>query len=114
MGLLALRLIWHEALLRSDHSIVRLRVHHDQLMACRRNGRSTPVTVEASSRLFARVALLKLRRADTINSPDTEPDAPGHHRPAQVLILDLPLCSNVDSEAFRRLRVWIRFNGITQ
>jgi hypothetical protein len=112
-GLLIAKVIWCEALLRDRNAIVRLYVRDNRLVACCRNGQYAPVTMAGSSRLFARVALLKLRRLDAITEPATQAEEAPCRFPAQILILNLPLCRNVDAEEFRRLRLWLRFTGAT-
>lgn len=86
--------------LQRENSVRHLSVSGDQLYAHLTDGRRPPVKVSADSRLFARLAILKLTPSDSTV------------KPALVILVDpaqaTGLTANVDPAAFRRLRVWLR------
>lgn len=85
-------------LLASRDSVVRLRVSGGRLQAELADGRCFEATAATESRLFSGLALLKLRLHTT------------KLRPPLVVLVSLagPSRGNVDADAFRRLRVWLR------
>ncbi|MEQ5836984.1 hypothetical protein [Marinobacter sp. NFXS9] len=87
------------ALLGSQRAVTGLHLRRQQLSVRTAEGSDIPVTVAANSRLTSRVALLKLRPEASTLQEHT------------VLLVNLPFCTNVDPDAFRRLRVWLRFAG---
>lgn len=85
-----------------SRSVTRLSVAGDRLTAHLANGRSVPVAISPDSRLFARLAILKLTPTDASVRPVTS-----------ILVDPLAaagLTGNVDPSLFRRLRVWIRLD----
>lgn len=87
------------ALLRGRKSVTGLHLRRQQLTLRNAEGQEIRVAVAANSRVTSRVALLKLRPEASTLSEYT------------VLLVNLPFCTNVDPDAFRRLRVWLRFAG---
>lgn len=87
------------ALLDSQQAVTGLSLRRQQLSARTAEGGEIPVTVAANSRLTSRIALLKLRPEASTLQEHT------------VLLVNLPFCTNVDPDAFRRFRVWLRFAG---
>ena len=99
-GLGALRQFRNCGRLRGSRSVLRLSVTGQQLTAHLADGRCLPVEISTDSRLFARLAILKLKPTDTRVKPVIS-----------VLVDPLAasgLTGNVDPAIFRRLRVWIR------
>jgi len=101
--------IWQaraSGLLASDDSVVQLSVADDQLFVRLRNGNQFQARANTESRLFGKLALLKLTLHDTML------------RPPMVVIIALPAKSgtprNSEPAAFRRLRVWLRLSGSAQ
>ena len=90
-------------LLASDRSVVQLSVDDDQLFARLRNGEQFPARASKESRLFGKLALLKLTLHGT------------RLKPPMVVVITLPPRSGVplnsEPEAFRQLRVWLRLSG---
>jgi hypothetical protein len=84
-------------LLIGQEAVIGLRVEDGQLYACLGSGQDRAVTAAGESRLGAHIAILKLRRSGTISR--TYP---------VVLVTIAPRLCNVPSDAFRRLRVWLR------
>lgn len=84
--------------LQQANSVTRLSASAEGLCVQFNDGREAAVRVSADSRLFARLAILKLRPTDTTV------------KPALVILVDPGhgLSANVDPAAFRRLRVWLR------
>lgn len=93
------RSVRHLALLESQQAVTGLSLRRQQLSVRTAEGSDIPVKVAANSRLTSRVALLKLRPEASTLKEHT------------VLLVNLPFCTNVDPDAFRRLRVWLRFAG---
>lgn len=89
--------------LQRASSVCQLSVTAGGLCVHLKNGRRTTVRIAADSRLFARLAILKLTPVDTTV------------KPALVILVDpgFGLPANVDPVAFRRLRVWLRL-GLTE
>lgn len=85
-------------LLKAARSVIRLRVEQGQLYAQTRDGRQVAVAPAASSRLGARLSLLKLRCTGTRFG--------SYHA---LLLANTPGApGNVPEDDFRRLRVWLR------
>lgn len=84
--------------LQRANSVTQLSASEGQLRARFNDGRESTVRVGADSRLFARLAILKLTPTDTTV------------KPSLVILVDPGhgLSANVDPTAFRRLRVWLR------
>ncbi|MEX0605432.1 MAG: hypothetical protein WD623_08695 [Marinobacter sp.] len=90
-------------LLASSDSVVQLSVDEDQLFARLRNGKQFRARASAESRVFGKMALLKLTLHDTTLKP-----------PMIVIIAlspELRWSRNSNPEAFRQLRVWLRLSG---
>ncbi|TBW57852.1 hypothetical protein EZI54_05200 [Marinobacter halodurans] len=87
------------ALLRGPKGVTGLSLRRQQLTIRDATGLEVRVAVAGNSRLTSRLALLKLRPWDSTLGEYT------------VLLVHLPFCTNVDPDAFRRLRVWLRFSG---
>lgn len=87
----------HRATLNGRRAVRAIHVDRDTLWVETTGNDTEPVRVGGNSRLFSHLALLKLYPADTTNNAYT------------VILIDTFLIRNVDSEAFRRLRVWLRF-----
>ncbi len=88
--------------LQPASSVSKLSVNSDRLYAHLNDGRQLPVSVSGDSRLYARLAILKLTPTDT------------SVKSALVILVDpgLGLTANVDPVAFRRLRVWLRLASL--
>ncbi|TGN41038.1 hypothetical protein [Marinobacter confluentis] len=86
-----------------QRSVVRLTVNVDQLQLQHRNGQKYPVRADPSSRLYPRLAILKLMPSDTTNRPSTV-----------LLWADRADCGdsgslgNVPADQHRQLRAWLR------
>lgn len=98
--------IWQiraSGLLASAGSVVQLSIDDDQLFVRLRSGSQFQARVSAESRLFGKLALLKLALHDTTL------------KPPMVVIIALPPRSgaprNSEPEAFRQLRVWLKLSG---
>ncbi|WP_111497470.1 MULTISPECIES: hypothetical protein [Marinobacter] len=74
-----------------------LRVSNGQLYLVHADGHDEAVHPSPNSRISGHLALLKLRPAGTIV------------REYNLVLIDVPGCRNTDPDAFRRLRVWLRF-----
>lgn len=87
--------------LRLRQSIVRLMITSDGLQVQQRNGACYPVTADGNSRLFPRLAILKLRPTASTN-------------PASTVLLWANsqgarfVRGNVPADPLRQLRVWLR------
>lgn len=92
---------WHsvrrQALLAGRRAVRTIHVDRDKLRVETINGDSEQVRVSGNSRLFGHLALLKFYSANSTNNAYT------------VILIDTFLIRNVDRDAFRRLRVWLRF-----
>lgn len=86
------------ALLTGYRSVTRLRVDRGQLRLERADGARFAVVAHPDTRLYGRLALLKLTSPGAMLQEYT------------VCLVDLPLIRNTDPQAFRRLRVWLRFS----
>lgn len=86
------------ALLTGHRSVTRLRVERGQFQLERADGTRLSVVAHPNSRLYGRLALLKLTVHGAMLQEYT------------VCLVDLPLVRNTDPHAFRRLRVWLRFS----
>lgn len=98
--------IWQtraSGLLAAAESVVQLSVDDDKLFVRLRNGSQFQARASTESRLFGKLALLKLALHDTIL------------KPPMVVIIALPPRSgtprNSEPEAFRKLRVWLSLSG---
>ncbi len=85
-------------LLVGPEAVTELRVEGEQLYVRLRSGQDRAVQVADESRLGAHFAILKLQHSGTI-SVYTYP---------VVLVAVTPRFRNIPSDAFRRLRVWLR------
>ena len=84
-------------LLVGPAAVTELRVEGEQLYVRLRSGQDRAVQVADESRLGANFAILKLQHSGTISC--TYP---------VVLVAVTPRFRNIPSDAFRRLRVWLR------
>lgn len=93
----ATRSVFRHAYLTGRNTIHALYVDREKLLAATTSGHRPEVHVSDNSRLFSHLALLKLTSANSTEETYT------------VILIDTPLVRNVDSDDFRRLRVWLRF-----
>lgn len=97
-ALMGLRQFRRSGLLQGPSSVHRLTLQAGELRVLLGDGRQVAARVTGDSRVFARLALLKLRtQATTVN-------------PSLVVLHDRigPAAANADPDEFRRLRVWLR------
>lgn len=87
-------------MLRGPATVVGLSIHGNELWAQLGDGRQLPVSASRDSRLGGRMAFLRL----------SSPASRFWSRPL-VLIHFGPQFSNVESEPFRHLRVWLRLRS---
>ncbi|WP_166269080.1 hypothetical protein [Marinobacter caseinilyticus] len=91
-------------LLMSSASVTQLSIRDGQLHALLGNGQRFPAHAKTESRLFGRMALLKLALVGTNLTPPL------------VVLIDVRRADgqprNTDPDAFRRLRVWLRLSKV--
>lgn len=83
-----------------DRSITRLTVTDSGLQVQQRNGEQYPVVADAGSRLYPRLAILKLNPATSTNRSSTV-----------LLWSDENGTGNVPGDLHRHLRVWLRLGS---
>ncbi len=94
----------HHATLTGKHAPHTLRVDRGRLLIDTANVTACEVRVNGNSRLFGHLALLKLHPINATKYPVN-----ATRKTYTVVLIATSLACNVDAEAFRRLRVWLRF-----
>ena len=84
------------AMLAGRRAVRSIHIDRNILRIVKADGHNEKVYVDGESRLFGHLALLKLCSANATNNAYT------------VILIDTLLIRNVDTDDFRRLRVWLR------